>query len=97
MTTHEFITVEVVYASPDNSIILPVKLPDESTVQQAIEASGIIGRVPKIDLQENKVGIYGKVCKLDHKLRNGDRIEIYRPLIADPKSARKKKTNAGEA
>ena len=53
--------------------------------------------MPKIDLQENKVGIYGKVCKLDHKLRNGDRIEIYRPLIADPKSARKKKTNAGEA
>lgn len=96
MATHESITVEVVYASPETPTILSVRLPDESTVQQAIEASGITGRIPEIDIENNKVGIYGKVCKLDHKLRDGDRIEIYRPLIADPKAARKKKTPAGE-
>lgn len=97
MANPESITVEVVYASADGHVIRSVSLPDESTVQQAIEGSGILARVPEIDLKTNKVGVYGKVCKLDHKLRDGDRIEIYRPLIADPKAARKKKDAKDDA
>ena len=92
MANPENIKVEVVYALIDSAVVLPVTLRAEATVQEAIEKSDIVTRVPAIDLQSSKVGIYGKVCKMDHKLRDGDRIEIYRPLIADPKMVKKKKS-----
>jgi hypothetical protein len=65
-------------------------------VAEAIERSGIIERFPEIDLAKNKVGIFGKLAKLDKVLQPGDRVEIYRPLIADPKEARKKRAAQGK-
>ena len=90
MAEQETIRVEVVYAIPENQLVLPVSLPSGATIDDAIAASGIAKRVPDLDLATSKVGIYGKVSKLDQVLRDGDRVEVYRPLIADPKAAKKK-------
>jgi putative ubiquitin-RnfH superfamily antitoxin RatB of RatAB toxin-antitoxin module len=65
-------------------------------VQQAIEASGLAQKHPEIDLAKNKVGVYGKLAKLDTPLRDRDRVEIYRPLIADPKEVRRKRAEEGK-
>ncbi len=81
--------VEVAYAKPDTQVILTVDVPENATAETAIAASGILNRFPEIDLTKNKIGIFGKVCSFDHVLRQGDRVEIYRPLIADPKEARR--------
>jgi putative ubiquitin-RnfH superfamily antitoxin RatB of RatAB toxin-antitoxin module len=81
--------VEVAYASQKEQLILNLELADGITVGAAIAASGILQRFPEIDLDKNKVGIFSKLCKLDQPLRAGDRVEIYRPLIADPKEARR--------
>ncbi len=78
------ITVEVAYALPDEQLIIPIKVAVGSTAEEAIKASGIIGKFTDIDLNINKIGIFGKLTKLDTKLRHLDRVEIYRPLIADP-------------
>ena len=92
----ETITAEVAYALPDEQLILSVSGAAGMTVQQAIQASGILERHPEIDLSENKVGVFGKLAKLDAPLNPGDRVEIYRPLIADPKEARKKRAAEGK-
>jgi len=81
--------IELIYALPDEQEILVIEIDENATVEQAINHSEILQRYPEIDLKINKVGIFSKVCKLTDKLHNGDRIEIYRPLIADPKEARK--------
>jgi len=88
--------VEVAYAREDEQAILFVKADKELTVREAIERSGILERFPEIDLAVNKVGVFGKVTKLDQALQPGDRVEIYRPLIADPKEARKKRAAEGK-
>ncbi len=90
------ITVEVAYARPDEQRIIELQVPPGTTVAEAIERSGIIERFPEIDLAKNKVGIFGKLAKLDKVLQPGDRVEIYRPLIADPKEARKKRAAQGK-
>jgi len=83
--------IEVAYALPDEQFLLTCDLPEGVTVQEAINASGILKQCPDIDLSQNKVGIFSKLAKLDTVLREGDRVEIYRPLIADPKEVRRKK------
>ena len=83
--------VEVAYAEPDQQVILKVEVDDSATVNEAIVLSGILDQFPEIDLDKNKVGIFGKISKLDAQLREKDRVEIYRPLIADPKASRKKR------
>lgn len=83
--------VEVAYARPDTQVILSVDVDETATVNEAIIMSGIIEQFPEIDLDKNKVGIFGKLTKLDQTLREKDRVEIYRPLIADPKASRKKR------
>lgn len=93
----ETINVEVCYALADHQERIFLKLPAESTVEQAIAASGILSQYPEIDLARNKVGIFAKLCKLDAGLRDGDRVEIYRPLIADPKEVRKQRAAEGKA
>ena len=93
----ESIQVEVAYAKPERQDIVRVKLPAGSTVQQAIEASGILARHPEIDLAKVKVGIYGKLGKMDTAVRARDRVEIYRPLIADPKEVRKQRAAEGKS
>ncbi len=85
------IRVEVAYARPDAQVIIPVEAPIGATVEQIILQSRIQERFPDIDLKTAKVGIFGKLGKLSATVRHGDRVEIYRPLIADPKEARKQR------
>ncbi|WP_438971173.1 RnfH family protein [Methylophaga sp.] len=91
MENNEHMLIEVAYALPDEQLILEVEVPSDSTVEDAIKRSGILERYPQIDLATDKVGIFGKMCKLNANLKNKDRIEIYRPLIADPKESRRQK------
>ncbi len=93
---NDSIRVEVAYALPHEQVILPLELPAGSTLMQAIEQSGILKRFPDIDLSRQKVGIFGKLKKPDQVLRDGDRVEIYRPLIADPKEVRKQRAAQGK-
>ena len=85
------ITIEVAYALPEKQSLLQLQVDAESTVEQAIDKSGIMTSHPEIDLSLLKVGIWSKTCKLEAGLKDGDRIEIYRPLIADPKEVRKRR------
>ena len=87
----EEIIVEVAYAVPGQQVIISIKVPTKFNVKQAIEKSGIQKKFPEIDLSKNKVGIFGKQTTLDHLLSDRDRIEIYRPLILDPKEMRRKR------
>ena len=88
---------EVACGRMDEQALLTVESEEPLTVQQAIERSGIVERFEEIDLTEYKVGIFGKAAKLETPLSDGDRVEIYRPLIADPKEARKKRAAEGKA
>ena len=92
----ESLSIEIAYALPQKQELVHLKLPAGSTVQQAIEASGLRQKYPEIDLAKNKVGVFGKLSKLDAPLRDRDRVEIYRPLIADPKEVRKKRAEEGK-
>ncbi len=87
----ELIRVEVAYARPDQQLILTVDVPAGSAIEEAVKRSGILDRFPEIDLAQNKVGIFGKGKPLSQPLRAGDRVEIYRPLIADPKESRRQR------
>ena len=87
----ETLSVEVVYALPTQQDVVQLTLPAGSTAVQAVEASGMMARHPEIDLKKNKLGIYSKLAKADTVLRDRDRLEIYRPLIADPKEVRKQR------
>ena len=90
------IHVEVVYATPQRQEVAGISLPAGSTAGQAIEASGLLAKYPEIDLTRNKLGIYAKLAKIDTALRDRDRVEIYRPLIADPKEVRKQRAAEGK-
>ncbi len=83
--------VEVAYARPDVQMILEVDVAEGTTVEEAIRLSGILERFPEIDLSKQKVGVFAKVAPLSQALREWDRVEIYRPLIADPKAARRQR------
>ena len=83
--------VEVAYALPDKQSLISLEIEDGSTLKEAIEASGILESFEQIDLTKNRVGIFSKFATLDTVLREKDRVEIYRPLIADPKKALKER------
>jgi len=85
------IRVEVVYALPEKQYQHSVKLAEGSTVEQAILASGILELRREINLSENKVGVFSRPVKLADEVSDGDRVEIYRPLIADPKDLRRQR------
>lgn len=89
--------VEVIYALPDSQPLFVVQAAKGATVEQAIRDSGVLEAFPAIDLAQNKVGIFSKLVKLDEHVRDKDRIEIYRPLIADPKEVRRKRAEEGKA
>jgi putative ubiquitin-RnfH superfamily antitoxin RatB of RatAB toxin-antitoxin module len=93
----EPLSIEIAYALPQRQELVHLRLPAGSTVQQAIEASGLLQKYSEIDLKKNKVGVFGKLTKLDAPLRDRDRVEVYRPLIADPKEVRKKRADEGKA
>ncbi len=88
--------IEVAYALQDKQTLLAFEVDEGTTLQQAIELSGIIDTYPQIDLSKDKTGIFGKITKLDTVLREKDRVEIYRPLIADPKKVRKERAAQGK-
>ncbi|WP_313757604.1 RnfH family protein [Atlantibacter hermannii] len=85
------ITVEVAYALPEKQYLRRVTLDVGATVEQAINASGLLALRTDIDLAKNKVGVYSRPVKLTDALSDGDRVEIYRPLIADPKELRRQR------
>lgn len=96
MHEKEKITVEVAYARPDTQMIIPLEVASGTTIEQAIRQSGVLEIFPEIDLDKDKVGIFGKLGKLDQTLREKDRVEIHRPLIADPKQVRKQRAAEGK-
>lgn len=81
--------VEVAYARPDEQVVLKVDVPEGAAVSEAIQRSGLLDRFPEIDLTLNKVGIHARVVELHERLASGDRVEVYRPLLADPKEVRR--------
>ena len=89
--------VEVAYALEKKQTLLELEVSEGTTLKQAVELSGIIDIYPQIDLTKDKTGIFGKIAKLDTVLREKDRVEIYRPLIADPKQVRKERAAKGKS
>lgn len=84
--------VSVAYSeNGQQPVWLFVEVPKDSTVRDAIERSGMLERFPQIDLEQQKVGVYGKFVKLNAPLNEGDRIEIYRPITVDPKTVPQRK------
>jgi hypothetical protein len=96
VTAPSDIQVEVVYALPQQQVLLRVSMVEGGTVEDAIRRSGVLEKFPDIDLARHKVGIFSKLSRLDERLRDGDRVEIYRPLIADPKEVRRKRADEGK-
>ena len=88
--------IEVAYALRHKQTLLNIEVDDNSSVEDAIQQSKILNKYPEINLKKNKVGIFGKITSLDVKLREKDRVEIYRPLIADPKEVRKLRATEGK-
>ena len=85
------VQVYVSYATAGDEFILPMRVAPGTTIGQAIEGSGVLSRFPEINLVTQPVGIYGKKKTLDTVLRERDRVELYRPLVADPKDSRRKR------
>lgn len=96
MENAETIPVEVAYALSDRQIVLALDVVADATVAAVITQSGILEQFSEIDLEKNKVGVFGKLGKLTDTLHAGDRVEIYRPLIADPKKVRKQRAAQGK-
>ena len=90
------IHVQVAYALPDRQEIVTIELPEGASVQQAVESSGLLQKHPEIDLARNKLGVFAKLVKSDQVLRDRDRVEIYRALIADPKEVRRQRAAEGK-
>ncbi|OGS93558.1 MAG: RnfH family protein [Gallionellales bacterium GWA2_59_43] len=93
---NETIDIEIVYALPHEQTLLKKNVPAGTTVADALQASGIQQKHPELNLATSKLGIFGKLVKADVVLRDKDRIEIYRPLIADPKEVRRKRAEEGK-
>lgn len=94
MAGADSLQVEVAWAGPQVQEVIPLMVPVGTTLRQAIDVSGILQRIPGISLASVTVGIFGEVARLEDIVRPGDRIEIYRPLQADPKQARRRRAGA---
>jgi putative ubiquitin-RnfH superfamily antitoxin RatB of RatAB toxin-antitoxin module len=88
--------IGIAYSEPGQQIWLNIEVPDTATVQEAIDRSGILKQFPHIDLSAQKVGVFGKLAKLDAALRPGDRVEIYRAIICDPATVPRKDMDEDE-
>lgn len=91
MSDTEKLVVEVAYAFPEKYFLKKVKLDAPTSVQNVIMQSGVLEKYTEIDLRNNKVGVFSRPVKLTDLIEDGDRIEIYRPLLADPKEIRRKR------
>jgi uncharacterized protein len=85
--------VGVAYADKFKQIWLKLDVPEGATVREAIEHSGILNQFPDIDLEKQKVGIFGKLTKLDNPVNEGERIEVYREITADPELVERRDTD----
>jgi uncharacterized protein len=83
--------VGICYAEAERQLWVRLEIPDGSTVEQAIQLSGVLKQFPEIDLQKQKVGIFGKLAKLDAPVQEGDRVEIYRQITADPNQVKRRR------
>ncbi|OHX17302.1 RnfH family protein [Chromobacterium amazonense] len=92
----ERLRVEVAYARPDRQWLAAVTLPAGSHALDAVRASGILAQCPELNEAALKLGVFGKAVKAEAPLRDGDRVEIYRPLLADPKEVRRQRAEAGK-
>ena len=97
MDNSEKYFIEVAYALPEEQVLISLDVEQGTTVEEAVKLSGILDKFSDIDLTKNKLGIFGKVTKADQVLRDKDRVEIYRPLIADPKESRRKRAEKKES
>lgn len=82
--------IGICYAKAARQLWVNIEVPDTATVMDAIELSGVLEKFPEIDLEQQKVGIFGKLTKLDARLTDGDRVEIYRPITADPETVERR-------
>ncbi len=82
--------VGVAYADKFKKVWLKLEVPDGSTVREAIERSGLLAQFPEIDLNNQRVGIFGKLTRLTAKVAEGDRVEIYREITADPETVERR-------
>jgi putative ubiquitin-RnfH superfamily antitoxin RatB of RatAB toxin-antitoxin module len=89
LINNELIEIEVVYGLPHKQVLLSLKVPKGTSMLNCIKLSGIVKHFPEIIPEEAVIGIFSKLCKLEDVIHQGDRIEIYRPLTADPKEMRK--------
>lgn len=83
--------VGVCYAEVDRQLWMRLEVPDHSTVAETIQLSGLLKLYPEINLDNQKVGIFGKIAKLDTPVQEGDRVEIYRPITADPQTVQRRR------
>lgn len=97
MSVDDTLEVEVAYARPERQLILKVEVPAGTTAIEAVRLSGVEEQFPEIDLATNRLGVFGKLCKADRVLNAGDRVEIYRPLLVDPRTARRELAAAGKS
>ena len=93
---NEMMRIEVAYAKPERQLILVLEAEPGITAKEAVMRSGILDEFPEIDIETVKLGIFGKAAPASTVLKQMDRVEIYRPLIADPKEARKKRAAEGK-
>ena len=96
MSEQDKIGIEVAYALAHEQTLLKAQVPRGATLADGVRLSGILDKYPEIDLEKDKFGIFGKLSKTDTELREQDRIEIYRPLLADPKEVRKRRAEEGK-
>ena len=94
MAMIKMISVEVAYAAPDKQKIIALQMPEGSTCLDAINQSGVLSIFPEIDSNSLKIGVFSKSRDLNAEVKEGERIEIYRPLTIDPKEARRRKARS---
>lgn len=96
MDKADTISVEIAYALPEEQRLLTVSVSEGMEIKDVIESSDILELYPELELDKLDVGIFGKMARMNQKVRDRDRIEIYRPLIADPKEVRKRRAAEGK-
>ncbi len=91
----DLINVEVVLATPPKQVLIALRVPQGSTAAEVIAASGVEGQFPDLRPAELAVGVWGRLVERDHVVGDGDRVEIYRPLLIEPREARRQLARAG--
>ena len=85
------IEIEVAYAAAARQTVVRLAVPPGCSLRQAVERSGLLPQYPEIDLETSRLGVFGRLRQPEEAVQAGDRVEIYRPLIADPKQARRQR------